>query len=805
MSDIIICLNFDESKKKNRMIIETYEGYIPNLKSKKFSGQLRNININSKKHFDNINSFDLNRIISFLNLNSNIQISKNQYMISGTNIKYFDEFLSLNCFFYKFKKYGMFQISSLVYSYLEKNDLEIDGIKYKFEKDNLKIYYKKINNIDLVNIIPSVFIDIESTSYILNVEFDYNGFKYSHNHSNEQNNVIRDFRFESKIISDIKESGWKLDRSKGFIYEGNQIEESILKLKNCGIRVYTNRGIPIATVNYSNVNVSYGIDWFDIKGDALIDESKVDIAELIDLKSKKNNWVELSGKYIHITDKLINENIKLDKGCAKIEKKDFISAMYFSQTLNGKNIRNIDSFISFNSIRLDIDENILSILRPYQIVGVKWLLSLKQNGFGGCLSDDMGLGKTLQVIAFLTSKKLRGEKTLVVVPKTLLINWDREIKKFTSSLKVMLYYGTNRSFLEYDNCDIVLTTYRTLINDYETIRKLNFNNLIVDEAQYIKNPKSQAYITIDSLKIGNKFIMTGTPFENNINEFIGLMNLINRNSFRNLKISSNDKIDNIRLVCAPFILRRLKKDVLKELPSKQEQNVLISMENEQRQLYDKLLESVKYELCRKPKRFEIKSSSAILNGLLYLQEVCCHPLLLSKKLNPYECNKSAKFEFLLDLLENLYSNGHKVIVFSRFTKMLKLIESEVIHKHFNYYYLDGKTKDRMSIVDDFEKAENGVFLISLKAGGTGLNLVSADTAIIFDPWWNPAIERQAMDRIYRIGQNKNVLIYKLIMENTIEEKIQYLQNEKDNIANELLHGHDQPTEFSSEFFKKLLL
>lgn len=804
MSDIIICLNFDESKKKNRTIIETYEGYIPNLKSKKFSGQLRNVNINSKKFFDNINSFDLNRIIVFLNMNSNIQISKNQYMISSANIKYFNEFLNLGCFFYKFKKYGMFKISSLVYGYLEKDDLEIDGIKYKFDKDSLKIYYKKINNIDLVNIIPSVFIDIESTSYILNVEFDYNGYKYSYNYSNEQNDVIRDFAFESKIISDIKKSGWKFDKLKGFIYEGNQIEESILKLKNNGIKVYTNKGIPVATVNYSNVNVSYGIDWFDIKGDALIDESKVDITKLIELKSKKINWIELSGKFIHITDKLVNKNIKLDKGYAKIEKKDFVSAMCFSQTLNGKNIKNFDSLISFNSIRLDIDENIVSILRPYQIVGVKWLLALKSNGFGGCLSDDMGLGKTLQVIAFLTSEKLRGEKTLIVVPKTLLVNWDREIKKFTSALKVMLYYGANRSVLEYDSCDIVLTTYRTIINDYETIRKLHFNNLIVDEAQYIKNPKSQAYKTIDSLKIDSKFIMTGTPFENNINEFIGLMNLINRNCFRDLKISLNDKIDNIRLICAPFILRRLKKDVLKELPNKQEQSILISMENGQRQLYDKLLESVKYELCRKPKRFEIKSNSAILNGLLYLQEVCCHPLLLPKELNPYECNTSAKFKFLLDLLENLYSSGHKVVVFSRFTKMLKLIESEVIHKHYNYYYLDGHTRDRMSIVDDFERAENGIFLISLKAGGTGLNLISADTAIIFDPWWNPAIERQAMDRIYRIGQKKNVMIYKLIMENTIEEKVQSLQNEKDNIANELLHGHDQPTEFSSEVLKKLL-
>lgn len=804
MSDFIVCLNFDESKKKNRMIIETYEGHIPNLKSKKYSGQLRNININANKSFDNISLFDLNRIRSFLNLNSNIQISKNQYIISGSNIKNICEFLNMDCFFYKFKKYGMFLISSINYIYLETSDIEIDGIKFRLKKNSIIMYYEKISLVTTLNIIPSVYIDLESKDYLLYLEFDYNGYKFSNNSSDDKMGVIRDFAFESKIISNINESGWKLNKSKSFVYEGDQIEDSILKLRDNGIKVYANTGIPIATANYSNVHVSYNIDWFDIHGNVIVDEDEIDVTKLIELKLNKTNWVEVSGKYIHLSDKLFNESIKVNNGIAQIEKKDIISAMFFSQNLNGKSIKNIDSLICYNSVQLDIDENILSILRPYQIIGVKWLLSLKHNGFGGCLSDDMGLGKTLQIIAFLTSKKVQGEKTLIIVPKTLLVNWDREIKKFTSKLKVLLYHGPNRSLLDYVNSDIVLTTYRTIVNDCEIIEKLYFDNLIIDEAQYLKNKKSQAYKAIDGLVIANKFIMTGTPFENNLNEFIGLMNLINRNALKNIQLSSKDDIDNIRLICSPFILRRLKKDVLKELPKKQEQCVVIPMESEQKRLYNRLLESVRYELNRKSGRFEIKSNSVVLNGLLYLQEVCCHPLLLPKELNPDKCVASAKFDFLLNMLENLYDNGHKIVVFSRFTKMLKLIESEVIHKHFNYYYLDGKTKNRMSVVDDFENSENGIFLISLKAGGTGLNLVSADTAIIFDPWWNPAIEKQAMDRIYRIGQKKKVMFYKLIVENTIEEKIQTLQNEKDKIADNLLYGHDKPTQISPDTIKKLL-
>ena len=218
-----------------------------------------------------------------------------------------------------------------------------------------------------------------------------------------------------------------------------------------------------------------------------------------------------------------------------------------------------------------------------------------------------------------------------------------------------------------------------------------------------------------------------------------------------------------------------------------------------------MLSSIRHEINRKSDRFEIKSNSIMLNGLLYLEEICCHPQLLDKELNPDGCKESAKFEQLLDVLESLYISGHKVVIFSRFTKMLKLIEKQIARKHYNYFYLDGKTNNRMTLVDEFEASENGIFLISLKAGGTGLNLVSADTAIIYEPWWNPASERQAEDRIYRIGQKNNVMIYRMIVEDSIEEKVQRLQKENTVIYEDLLNGNESPTGMTAEVMRALLM
>lgn len=505
---------------------------------------------------------------------------------------------------------------------------------------------------------------------------------------------------------------------------------------------------------------------------------------------------------------MLNLDIKENK--LKINKKNIVDALLISHRINGKPIDKLENYLGYDDININIDSSINQYLRPYQLVGVKWLLSLKNNKFGGCLADDMGLGKTLQIIAFLSDIQLNNGCSLIVVPKTLLLNWQREIDKFSPNISYYIYHGSKREHTDLDNYKIILSTYGTVLNDFELLAEYFFDNIIIDEAQYIKNSKSKAYRALYELKANCKFIITGTPVENNIKEYWGLMRLINPRimvSFATISkgIEGQALAEKIKLVTAPFVLRRIKAEVLKELPQKQEQILYCDMELEQRNLYDKMLESIRYELLRKNDRFEIKNNSTMLNGLLYLQQICCHPQLLNRELNVTNCSESTKLDLLLELLNNLYETGHKVVIFSRFTKMLKIIEKKIIAMHFNYYYLDGKTINRMQLVDEFEESEKGVFLISLKTGGTGINLVSADTAIIYDPWWNPAVEKQAEDRIYRIGQKNNVMVYRLITANTIEEKVQNLQQKKLSLYDQMLDGLDLPTSMMAEIMEKLIL
>ena len=332
--------------------------------------------------------------------------------------------------------------------------------------------------------------------------------------------------------------------------------------------------------------------------------------------------------------------------------------------------------------------------------------------------------------------------------------------------------------------------------------------MIIDEAQYIKNSRSKAYRAVKYMKAGTKIIITGTPIENNIREYWNLMRITNPTmmSFKELTkgLDQNQIVSKARFMTAPFLLRRLKSDVLEDLPEKHEMTVYCDFDDSQRELYEIMLESIRHEISRKSDRFEIKSNSTILNGLLYLQEICCHPRLIPKEYNINGCFESAKLDLLISMTSELYSSSHKIVIFSRFTKMLGIINKALSKLHINVFYLDGKTRQRQEIVDDFEQSKEGVFLISLKAGGVGINLVSADTAIIYDPWWNPAVEKQAQDRIYRIGQKKNVTVYKLIVANTIEEKVQLLQAKKKELFDQIVSGHDMPTNITLDDLKELI-
>lgn len=813
MSDVIICINIDESKRKKRFIVETYEGAIPNLKSQKYSGQLRNTDVMTSHSYSNVDNDGLSTVKQVLSMHPNIQISKHQFIIAQSNIDAFFSLVNLGCVFYKDRKTAMYRIVSVSNNITGTGFYEFDGVRIKGEQTT--VFYELLSeqsNKTKSEVIAKVYINLTEKNHPLDLLFDYEDTIVNYTNKDriiEKTGLYRDYGFEEQTITCIESHNWVFHKATGFEYVGKKLPNDIVGLVNNGITVFTNNKKRIATADFSDIRVSYDIDWFSVKGDVKIDQQSVEISELFDLKKKHESWVEFNGKVVFLPEALNDKSLsKNHDGNLILDKKKITKAISIAKDVSNTSVKKIDELIDYSQIILEIDRILDDILRPYQRDGIRWLLSLKENGFGGCLADDMGLGKTLQIICYLNDRKCAGNRSLIVVPKTLLINWEREFKKYDPKQSIYIYHGTNRSFETALNHNVIISTYQTVLNDYDQFNQVHFDNLIIDEAQYIKNSKSKAHRAMKGINASTKILLTGTPVENNLEEYWGLMRLINPDSvdsYSTVNKHSDNLVDHIRLITAPFLLRRLKTNVLKELPEKQEQTVYVEMEGEQLDLYNKMLDSIKYEITRKSDRFEIKSNSIMLNGLLYLQEICCHPALLNKDLNPGGCKQSAKLDLLLDLVMALHETNHKVVVFSRFTQMLQLIEKKLKSLNIKSFYLDGKTRDRMDIVDSFENSAKGVFLISLKAGGTGLNLVSADTAIIYDPWWNPASEKQAEDRIYRIGQTKNVMIYRLIVSGTIEEKVQSLQNDKKELCSQILEGHEMPVKLTAELLKGLIL
>ena len=816
MTDLIININLDESRKKQRLIIEIYEGTIPNLKSKKFSGQLRNANLTSVSNVDNLSSSELQNVKDIFNDVVNTQISNYQYIFSVSRLPHLQSIVEYGCVFCKdTRKSPMYNIEHIFLNAEHDKSTCIHNFSIYQDKTLLYIDYDTTINEIVREISPKFYIDIYSGEYSAELFFDYgcdliNADCKDTLLSNEK--TYRDFKFEQNIISCIKKNNWRVSGGGVFKYIGTDISQDMKKLEQSGIQLYTNSRKKIAVANFSNINVSYGIDWFDIQGNLVADNLTFKLSETVNFRKSKNDWIEYNGQVIFTPSGLknISKNCLIKNGDnIKISANDILGAMEVIDYFDPNSVTGFGELTSYQSIQLKLPINIDSILRNYQRIGVKWLLSLRKNGFGGCLADDMGLGKTLQVISYLSDNSQNNTKALIVVPKTLIENWKREFQKFASGIPTYVYHGTGRDIVGAKECRAIITTYGTLLNDISKLKLCTFDHLILDEAQNIKNSKSKAYSAVKQVHAKTKIIMTGTPLENNISEYWGLMKIANPSklSYKDVTKGLTDEhiIEKIKRLTNPFLLRRFKKDVLDDLPEKEEQTIYCNFDVSQRTLYDRILNSIKYEINRKADRYEIKNNAIVLNGLLYLQEVCCHPRLIPKEYNINQCDDSAKTEQLIEMIKELYVSGHKIVVFSRFTRMLEIIYKEVVKLHLNIFYLDGSTSARQKVVDDFENSPEGVFLISLKAGGVGLNLVSADTAIIYDPWWNPAVEKQAEDRIYRIGQKNKVTIFKLIAANTIEEKVLELQEIKKKLFDEVIDGHEIPAAITMKDLQQLLI
>ncbi len=471
----------------------------------------------------------------------------------------------------------------------------------------------------------------------------------------------------------------------------------------------------------------------------------------------------------------------------------------------------IDNIINYKPQK--VQYNINAILRDYQIKGVSWMKQLADLGFSGILADDMGLGKTIQVITYIKNYLKNYEKTIIVVPKALLYNWQNELNKFASEITYTLIDGPPKireslikEYIGDKKKQLLITTYSSLQKDFELLKDVEFDHMFIDEAQHVKNPVAKNHIVVKGVKAKTIFALTGTPIENNLNEFWSIFNILlpgllgskkdfSENYIKDADASSNEVL---KKTVAPFILRRLKKEVLTELPDKIETPIILELEPKQEKLYNSLHALAKEEVLETLKATGLaKNKIKILALLTRLRQACCYPPAVDNKYK----GKNSKIELLNELVEELMGSNHRILLFSQFTTVLKEIEKNFQKLKIKTLYLDGKTKakDRQELTKQFnEDTSIPIFLISLKAGGTGLNLTGADTVIHFDPWWNPSIENQASDRAYRMGQEKNVQVIKLICKNTIEEKIVELQNKKQALINDVLNNEEQAISSLSE-------
>ena len=547
---------------------------------------------------------------------------------------------------------------------------------------------------------------------------------------------------------------------------------------------------------------SYNLDYFEGEVEVEIEGDKFSIQQLLN-NYKKDEYIILSDG----TNALINrEYIEKLQRIFKEEDGNRVKVSFFDMPIvqdmiDEKSFENDfmgskDFFEGINKLAEESIEypKLNAKLRDYQKYGYKWLKYLTDNNLGACLADDMGLGKTLQAIALLSKvHEEKKKKSMVIMPKSLIYNWENEIKRFSSKLKIGIYYGINRDFSSLKKVDVILTTYGTIRNDIENLLEQKFDLLVLDESQNIKNINSQTTKAVLLLNAKKRVALSGTPIENNLLELYSLFRFLNPEMFGSVQEFTNDyivpiqkysdtlTIEELRKKIYPFLLRRVKKEVLADLPDKIEKLVYVDMNDEHRRFYE---ERRKYYYSLLEKNTSSQGNFDkffVLQAINELRHIVSSPELESKKII------SSKKEVLIENVIEAIENNHKVLVFVNYLSSIESICDSLKENKIKYLKMTGQTKDRQNLVDKFQSdSRYKVFVMTLKTGGVGLNLVSADTIFIYDPWWNTTVENQAIDRAYRLGQDKTVFAYKMIMRNTIEEKILKLQEIKNKLLDDLI-------------------
>ncbi|MFZ9660893.1 MAG: SNF2-related protein [Chitinophagaceae bacterium] len=566
----------------------------------------------------------------------------------------------------------------------------------------------------------------------------------------------------------------------------------------------------------TKIRISSGMDWFDAKVDVVFGDQKVSIAEIKRALSNKQQFVQLNDGTLGILPEewlkkysllfRVGEGKQSDMRLSKFHL-SIIDELYEQRNEEEVQIHleeKYDRLRSFNRINeVDPPGQLGEILRPYQVAGYHWLNYLSEVGWGGILADDMGLGKTIQALSFIQHCKEQKDsmRALVVCPTTLMFNWENEIKKFTPDIRYKIHHGGERSRdpKSFAGINVIITTYGTLRSDIKMMAEIPFEYVVLDESQAIKNPHSKVTKAAALLNAKNRLCLSGTPLQNNTFDIYAQMNFLNpgmlgsieffRNEFATPidKFGEPEQKEHLRKLLYPFILRRTKEQVAKDLPDKTETILFCEMEEEQRKIYDAFRNDYRNKILGVISEQGIERSQlTILQGLMKLRQICDSPYIMNEA-DKYP-NVSIKLEELSrEITENI--GTHKALIFSQFLGMLSLIREKLVELNVPFEYFDGSTSatDREKAIRSFQDDDQvRVFLISLKAGGVGLNLTAADYVYIVDPWWNPAVEQQAIDRTHRIGQTKNIFAYRMICKDTIEDKILQLQDKKRVLAKDLI-------------------
>lgn len=740
---------------------------------------------------------------------------------------------------------------TFIYNSIKKYDVEADGFLIEDIRSKPKLLLQLTENLRQETVLSPVFKYFKKNvglqvgvDYFVHLEVNDGVYSYT--------KVFRDVEYESSMIALLQEKGLSIvddsflaidEKQDKASYMAWAVENhSFIEDNNISFDIGEEKQLRMSLPDLK-ISLSEEKDWFNVNAHLHIDGFKIPFSDIRPNILKQKRTFELPDGTIAIIPEEWFAEFKDLALWAQVKdnevrlKRVHFQALEETDSVDNSALQRLAGFKQFENYDAELPEGLNATLRSYQFEGFKWLSFMYDNNFGGCLADDMGLGKTLQTIALLQKVKQENVTdvppapetgqlslfdspvaqtcsflpSLVVVPSSLVFNWGNEVAKFAPGMKLLKYVGADRSALlkRLNRYDIVLTTYGVLRNDIEVLQKHEFLYAVLDESQIIKNPQSKVFNAVNKIDSQYRLVITGTPIENSLTDLWSQMHFLNPDMFGSLRefkdrYTNVDEVDSLRRIISPFIMRREKETVLKDLPDLTEQVVYCKMHPEQESLYEEEMSKLRNLYLDAQESGEVKNIAfKILQGLTKLRQLANHPLLFDGD----EKHSSGKFEEVCRNVESVMAHKHKVLIFSSFVKHLNLFKEYCVEQNIGYCELTGDMtqKQREKQVESFQNDEaKSIFLISLKAGGVGLNLTSADYVFILDPWWNPAAEKQAVARAHRMGQENKVFVYRYIAQDTIEEKIKALQDKKQSLADELINSENK-MEISSELIDELIM